>query len=319
MVSESSGGEYVDITQVTEPEMTSRKCGFEAPYTTIQIVTGSVYILLVSGFCALWATADVNAQELYTISSFVYGALVLLLIVIWVVIEVADPASIETDPTYTPEDKDPELCRYCYTPQRARTKHCGLCNKCVHDFDHHCLYLNTCVGGRNYPLFVSLVTLSVVLVSYQCLGLIYLLWHEKKFISARTFLIGVEAIFSLLLGMLCGSLISAHCYLRCFLNKTTYEYLKDRKAKRLADAWQEQQLLEEQQNLAEARMSETVDSGAEQDSPTPDERTSDTSTHSMPAAILPSSSARDRANTVADEIVGRASSFFGVSIEPELQ
>ena len=38
MVSDSEcRGEYVDIAQVTEPEMTSRKCGFEAPYTTIQV------------------------------------------------------------------------------------------------------------------------------------------------------------------------------------------------------------------------------------------------------------------------------------------
>uniref|UniRef100_A0A182NUV1 Palmitoyltransferase DHHC domain-containing protein n=1 Tax=Anopheles dirus TaxID=7168 RepID=A0A182NUV1_9DIPT len=44
----------------------------------------------------------------------------------------------------------------------ARTKHCSVCNKCVGTFDHHCKWLNHCVGGRNYVAFLMCVVSAVI-------------------------------------------------------------------------------------------------------------------------------------------------------------
>ncbi|OWZ23915.1 putative S-acyltransferase [Phytophthora megakarya] len=59
-------------------------------------------------------------------------------------------------------------CRDCgrlaLTPD---TRHCGTCNKCIPGYDHHCIYLNTCIGTRNYPLFVGLLSCSILLLLTQ--------------------------------------------------------------------------------------------------------------------------------------------------------
>ncbi|KAJ6967451.1 hypothetical protein NC653_035609 [Populus alba x Populus x berolinensis] len=41
-------------------------------------------------------------------------------------------------------------------------KHCRSCDKCVDGFDHHCRWLNNCVGYKNYVTFVSLMAISLV-------------------------------------------------------------------------------------------------------------------------------------------------------------
>ena len=36
----------------------------------------------------------------------------------------------------------------------ATSRHCLLCCKCVHHFDHHCRWLNNCIGDANYKSFL---------------------------------------------------------------------------------------------------------------------------------------------------------------------
>uniref|UniRef100_A0A6N2LZ28 S-acyltransferase n=1 Tax=Salix viminalis TaxID=40686 RepID=A0A6N2LZ28_SALVM len=44
-------------------------------------------------------------------------------------------------------------CSYCNAEQPPRAKHCHDCDKCVLQFDHHCVWLGTCIGRGNHCQF----------------------------------------------------------------------------------------------------------------------------------------------------------------------
>jgi hypothetical protein len=60
------------------------------------------------------------------------------------------------------ESHKDDLTRICFTcwdnkPITKRVKHCSVCDKCVENMDHHCGWVNNCVGEKNHRRFIALV------------------------------------------------------------------------------------------------------------------------------------------------------------------
>jgi len=122
----------------------------------------------------------------------------------------------------------------CYVTAGPRTKHCHECRKCVQGFDHHCVYLQSCVGAVNYRAFFALLlapTDGTAVVFDACAS------RETVW---RVAIVSTHALLSLACLVLVSGLFALHCYLVA-TRQTTYEMvvarrrrLREEKAKREA-------------------------------------------------------------------------------------
>jgi len=108
----------------------------------------------------------------------------------------------------------------------VKSYHCQTCNRCASQFDHHCKYLNNCIGGKNYSQFIRLLmNVTFFCVSIICSG-VWVFVAAQLDDSYKSSIVsqwGTLATFALTLVAMAAvdSLLFFHCYLVFFLKMTT--------------------------------------------------------------------------------------------------
>ena len=57
-----------------------------------------------------------------------------------------------------------ELCFECKIISMPRSFHCNVCRRCVQRYDHHCPWINSCIGTRNHAPFLIFITFQLVYI-----------------------------------------------------------------------------------------------------------------------------------------------------------
>jgi len=104
-------------------------------------------------FCLLPKEGEIPALALL--------ALLYLLIAVLVCRDPGGPRQFP--PNYLPAEKSlldlyltnetHKVCPECIVVQPKRARHCTICRMCVFKYDHHCPWLNNCIGARNIGVF----------------------------------------------------------------------------------------------------------------------------------------------------------------------
>lgn len=125
-------------------------------------------------------------------------------------------------------------CTTCNHYRPPRCSHCAVCDNCVDKFDHHCPWVGTCIGRRNYRWFLSFVYVTTVLCLWIfALSLAQLLNYNHDSSNGFHDAISkypaslVVLIYTFVFFWFVGGLSAFHLYLSGS-NQTTYEHFRHR-------------------------------------------------------------------------------------------
>lgn len=160
------GGEFAAADVERQASRVIRSNGLQAPYDPLQMLSWGIVTFLAGSFCGLLAHVLPGPWDKVTLAGYVVDLAVVLL------------SGFETgrrdpiDPYVLVSDEDlegPELlkCGACSSRVNKLSRHCLICDKCVVDYDHHCKWLNNCIGAKNYRAFICLIVSTLVLVGLQ--------------------------------------------------------------------------------------------------------------------------------------------------------
>ncbi|XAR54461.1 Protein S-acyltransferase [Bertholletia excelsa] len=218
------------------------------PVLVVLATVGSIYYVTVFIFLEDWLGLQSSAGSL---NALIFTFLASLCFVSFFACVLTDPGGVPS--SYVPDvedhatsDQQPiktgiqrKRCDKCSVYKPPRTHHCRSCRRCILRMDHHCIWINNCVGLRNYKAFFVLVAYTTMASIYSSVIIVSCAvrkewnpWkaHETLLLKLFYILSGVVVVG---LSMTLGTLFCWHVYLVVH-NMTTIEHYEAIRAAWLA-------------------------------------------------------------------------------------
>lgn len=152
------------------PELRGRINSFSPPYSShSQSAAGLIAAFALGGYLAFRLPPTPSQMDFDALRLWMLSAAAWVPLLGWV---------LWSDPRAPPPRKrsisgsvpNPiARCKHgCIFEVAPKTRHCRKCDKCVAGFDHHCLWLNTCVGRRNYHRWLLFLLLLCCWTMLTC-------------------------------------------------------------------------------------------------------------------------------------------------------
>ncbi|XP_043604371.1 palmitoyltransferase ZDHHC15B-like isoform X1 [Bombus pyrosoma] len=116
------------------------------------------------------------------------------------------------------------FCEKCQLIKPDRAHHCSVCSTCVLKMDHHCPWVNNCVGFHNYKffmLFLAYALLYCIFITATSLQYLIRFWKGELDGMGRFHLLFLFFV-ALMFAVSLTSLFFYHCYL-VLHNRSTLE------------------------------------------------------------------------------------------------
>ncbi len=130
-----------------------------------------------------------------------------------------------------------KYCLTCRDWRMPRTFHCSRCDQCISIHDHHCIWINNCVGERNYRYFFAFLLFGCICSIYLSVLAYYhiFIYQKTHSLSFKQTLNHVpmsffNAIYGNLILLYPLLLLLYHIFL-VSTQQTTREYLRSLKTK----------------------------------------------------------------------------------------